>query len=243
MDSIKKAFMLSVGAVKLFVIMAIFNIILNVVNLAVMPVSPNAEIDPKKTLAILGTGLVFFLLTVLLQGGIVAYIRDLVKTGSANLKSFAGNCGKYFLRMMVLVIITLLIVLGWGLLFFGVLPLLTPSLKLLFVILGTILIVGLVILLILPAYALVGSELGAVAAIRRGVSIAFSNFLQVLVILIVLLLIGAAIMFMASFITGILTIPFKEAGRHIAAVVLAIASAIVTLVANTAYMDFYLKKS
>ncbi len=243
MDSIKKAFMLSMAAVKVFIVIGVFNIIVNIINLIIIPAPVSAEMDLKKSFTVLGMGLVFFLAAVFVQGGIVAYIRDLVKTGSANLASFISNCSKYFLRMLGLVLITVVIVLGWGILFFGALPLLVPALKTLFVILGLIFIIGMVILLILPAYALVGSELGAVAAIRKGVSITVSNFLQILGILIILILVAIVVMFLASFITGILAIPLKQAGGYIAAIVMAISSAIVTLLADIAYMDFYLKKS
>jgi len=244
MDSIKKAFMLSVAAVKVFTVIVVFNIIVNIINLMVIPAPVNAEMDLKKSFTILGIGLLFFLVAVFMQGGIIAYIRDLVKSGSANIASFINNCSKYFLRMLGLVLITILIVLGWGVLFFGALPLMVPALKTLFVILGLISIIGIIILLILPAYALVGSELGAVAAIRKGVSVTVSNFLQILGILIILILVAIVVMFLASFIIGILAIPVKQqAGGYIAAVVMAISSAVVTLLADIACMDFYLKKS
>ncbi|MDP3789919.1 MAG: hypothetical protein Q8R48_05910 [Candidatus Omnitrophota bacterium] len=243
LDSVKKAFMLSVAAIKVFIVIAVFNIIVNIINLLVIPAPVTAEMDARKSFTVLGIGLLFFLIAIFMQGGIIAYIRDLVKSGSANLASFISNCGKYFLRMLGLVLITILIVLGWGLLFFGALPLMIPALKTLFVILGLLSIIGMVILLILPAYALVGSELGAVASIRKGVSITTSNFLQILGILIILILVAIVVMFLASFITGILAIPFKQAGGYIAAVVMAVSSAIITLLADIAYMDFYLKKS
>lgn len=244
MDSIKKAFVLSVTAIKVFTVMVVFNIIVNIINLMVIPAPGHAEMDIKKSFTVLGIGLLFFLAAVFMQGGIIAYIRDLVKTGSANLSSFIGNCGKYFLRMLGMVLITVLIVLGWGILFFGALPLMVPALKTLFVILGLIFVIGMVILLILPAYALVGSELGAIAAIRKGVSIAISNFMQTLGILAVLMLVTIVVMLLAFFITGILAIPLKQqAGGYIAAVALAVSSAIATLLTDIAYMDFYLKKS
>ena len=243
MDSIKKAFMLSVAAAKVFLVIAVFNIVVNIINVLIIPASANAEMDLKKSLAVIGVFLLFVLLAVFIQGGVIAYIKELVKSGSASLKPFIGNSSKYFLRMLGIVLITIVIGLGWGVLFFAVLPMLLPALKTALLILGIMFLIGIMILLILPAYALVGSDLGAIAAIRKGVSVAAFNLLKVIGILAILVIISIAVMFVASFITALLAIPFKQAGNYIAAVVMAISSAIVTLLADIAYMDFYLKKA
>ena len=243
MDSVKRAFMLSAAAVKIFLIIAIFNIIINVINLMIIPAPVNVEMNLQKSLTVVGAGLVFFLIAIFMQGGIIGCIKELVKTGSMNLASFIGNSGKYFLRMLGVVLITILILLGWGLLFFGLLAAMLPALKTALLILGLFFIIVMLILLILPAYALVGSDLGAMAAIRKGVSVTVSNLLQVIGILVILILIGIVVMFIASFIIGLLSIPLKQSGSYVAAVVMAISSAIVTLLADIAYMDLYLKKA
>jgi hypothetical protein len=241
--SVKRAFMLSAAAAKVFCIIVVFNIAVNVINLSIMPAPIKTEMSTAKSFTVVGVSVLFFLAAVFIQGGIIAYIKELVKSGSANLASFVGNSAKYFLRMLAIVLITILVVLGWGVLFFGMLPIFLPSLKVLFAILGLIFLIGMIILLILPAYALVGGDLGAMAAIRKSVSMTISNFLQVIGILAVLVLIGIVVMFAASLMIGLLTIPFKQSSGYIAAVAMAISSAIVTLLADIAYMDFYLKKS
>lgn len=243
LDSIKKAFMLSVAAAKVFLVIIIFNIAINVINLMIIPAPVNAEMDIKKSLTVIGLGLIFFLAAVFIQGGIIAYIRDLVKAGSASLASFISNCGKYFMRMLGVILITVLIAVGWGVLFFGILPALLPALKVVSIILGLVFLIGMLILLILPAYALVGSDLGVMSSLRKGVSVTTSNLLQIIGILVILVIISIAVMFVASFVTGLLSIALKGIVNYVAAIVMAIASAIITLLADIAYMDFYLKKS
>jgi len=243
MDSIRKAFVLSLKAATIFCVITVFNIIVNVINLMVIPAPVNAEMDIKKSLAVIGIGLLFFLLAIFIQGGVIAYIKELVKSGSASLASFISNGSKYFLRMLGIVIITIVIALGWGVLFFGILSALLPALKVALLILGLIFLIGIMILLILPAYALVGSDLGVMASMRKGVSVTAANFLKVVGILVILIIVGIVVMFIASFITGLLAIPFKQVGGYVAAIVMAISSAVVTLLADIAYMDFYLKKS
>ena len=140
-------------------------------------------------------------------------------------------------------LLTILIVVGWGILLFGVLPLLLPAAKTVLLILGIIVLIGFMILLILPGYALIASDLSPVAALKKGVSVAGANFLKMLGILIVLIIVGIVVMFLASFITGLLSIILKQVVSYIAAVVMAVSSGIVTLLADIAYMDFYLKRA
>ncbi|MDD5679753.1 MAG: hypothetical protein PHI59_00710 [Candidatus Omnitrophica bacterium] len=243
LDSIKKAFMLSVAAVKIFLVISAFNIFINVINLMVIPAPVNAEMDIKKSLTVIGLGIIFFFAAIFIQGGVITYIKELVKSGSTGLASFISNCGKYFMRMLGIILITILIAVGWGVLFLGILPAMLPALKVVFLILGFISLIGILLLLILPAYALVTGDLGVMASMRKGVSVAAANFLQIIGILIILVIISIVIMFIASLITGLLSIPFKGMVNYVAAVVMAISSAIVTLLADIAYMDFYLKKS
>ncbi len=243
LDSIGKAFVLSLKAVKIFCVIIAFNIVVNVINIMIIPAPVDAEMDLAKSLTVIGIGLLFFLLAVFVQGGVIAYIRDLVKSGSASLAPFVANCGKYFMRMLGIVLLTMLIVLGWGILLFGILPLLLPAIKTALLILGIIVLIGFMILLILPGYALIASDLGAVAALKKGVSVATANFLKMVVILVILIIVGIVVMFLASFITGLLSIALKQVVSYIAAVVMAISSGIVTLLADIAYMDFYLKRS
>ncbi len=243
MDSIRKAFVLSLKAANIFCVLIVFNIIVNTINLMIMPAPANTEIILQKALAVIGASLMFFLLAIFMQGGIISYVRELVKTGSASLAPFLGNCAKYFLRMLGVVIITILIALGWGLLFFGILPVMLPALKIASIIIGLVFLTGIMILLILPAYALVGGDLGVMASIRKGIATAAANFLKVAGILLILVVVGVITMFIASLITGILSIALKSAVSYVAAAVMAIASAVITLIGNIAYMDFYLKKS
>lgn len=242
-DSIGKAFVLSIKAVKIFCVIIVFNIVVNVVNLTIIPAPVNAEMDIKTSLTVIGVGLFFFLLVIFIQGGVIAYVKDLVKTGSASLGPFIGNCTKYFTRMAAIVLLTVLIALGWSLLFFGILPILLPAIKTPLLILGIIVLIGLMILLILPGYALVGSDLGAIAAMRKGVLLAATNFLKIVLILVILIITAIVVMFITSFITGLLSVALKQALNYLAAIAMAISSGIITLLADIAYMDFYLKKA
>ncbi|MFH0839873.1 MAG: hypothetical protein V1883_02515 [Candidatus Omnitrophota bacterium] len=242
-DSIGKAFVLSLKAVKIFCVIIALNLAMNVVNLMIIPAPVDAEMNLQKSLAVIGMGLLFFLLAVFVQGGVIAYIRDLVKSGSASLAPFIANCAKYFVRMLGVVLFTILIILGWGVLLFAILPVFLPALKAVFLILGIIVLIGLMILLILPGYALVGSDLSVMNALKKGVSVAANNFLKMLIILIVLIIVSIVVMFLASFLTGLLSIALKQLVNYVAAIVMAISSAIITILADIAYMDFYLKRS
>ncbi|MBU4377187.1 MAG: hypothetical protein KKD29_06935 [Candidatus Omnitrophica bacterium] len=242
-DSIGKAFVLSLKAVKIFCVIIVLNLAMNVVNLMIIPAPVDAEMNLQKSLAVIGMGLLFFLLAVFVQGGVIAYVRDLVKSGSASLAPFIANCAKYFVRMLGIALLTMLIVLGWGVLLFAILPVFLPALKAVSLILGIIVLIGLMILLILPGYVLVGSDLSVMGALKKGASVAANNFLKMLVILIVLIIVSIVVMFLASFLTGLLSIVLKQLVSYVAAIAMAISSAVITILANIAYMDFYLKRS
>lgn len=241
-DSIGKAFVLSIKAVKIFCVIAALNLVVNIVNLMIIPMPVDAEINLQRSLIVIGAGFLFFLLAIFIQGGVIAYVRDIVKSGSASLASFMQNCVKYFARMLGMALITMLIVLGWSVLLFAVVPIFLPLLKTEIIILGIIALIGFMILLILPGYALIGSDLGVMASMRKGVSIAVNNFLKMTVILIVLIIVGIVVMFITSFIAGILSIALKQPVNYVTAIVMAISTAIITILVDIAYMDFYLKR-
>lgn len=242
-DSIGKAFVLSLKAVKIFCVIVALNLLVNAINLMIIPAPVDAEMNLQKSFAVIGAWLLFFLLAVFIQGGVISYVRDLVRTGSASLAPFAANCAKYFTRMLGIALLTMLIVLGWGLLLFAILPILLPPLKAVLIVLGIAILIGFMILLILPGYALIGSDLGVMPALRKGVSMAAANFLKMTGILIVLIIIGVAAIFSASFIAGLLSLALKQAVGYVAAIVMAVSSAVITLLADISYMDFYLKRS
>src|SRR3989338_6218812 len=117
MDSVKKAFVLSVKALKLFYVLAAVNIVLNVINIAVIPAPVNAPMSTARSFGVIGITIFFTLISFFVYGGTLAHIKGLIKTGSGNLASFVDDGKKYFLRMLGASILILLIFLIVGIIF------------------------------------------------------------------------------------------------------------------------------
>jgi len=123
------------------------------------------------------------------------------------------------------------------------LGLLPAALKGLFIFLMVLFFIALAVLFVMPYYALIGSDLGVIEAIKKGLMTGKNNFLKILGILAIMILIGIAVMLVASLVSGILSFILSPISGLITAIIMAIANAILVILANIAYMDFYLKIS
>ncbi len=242
MESVKKAFALSVKALKLFYVIVAFNIIANIVNLMTVP-APADEMTAGKSFFVIILTVVISLAAVFIASGSLAYIRDLIKTGSAQLASFAVNGKKYFLRLLGVTVLIMLafLILGAALVF--ITNLMPAALRVVMRILMIFVFIAAAVLFVMPAYALVGGDLGVIAALKKGLEVGSKNFLKILVMALVLFLIAIVITVVASFITGIVSLILRPLAGYIAAIVMAVTSAVLAVLVNLTYMDFYLKSA
>ena len=242
MESIKKAFVLSVKALKLFYVIAAFNIVANIVNLLTVP-SPADDMTIGKSIFVIILTIVISLIAIFMAAGSLAFIRDLVRSGSAGLETFIANGKRFFLRLagITLLIVLIFVVLGVVLSFIaGVLP---NVLKIVMTILMTVVFIAAAVMFVMPAYALVGSDLGTIASVKKGVYIGKKYFLKILGMAALLFLVAIVMTVLASFVTGVLSLILRPLSGYIAAIVMAISSAVLAVLVNIAYMDFYLKSS
>ena len=111
-DSIKKVFVLSVKALKLFYVLAVVAIVANIINIFIIPTVP-ADVEMSVGRSFLVIGWFIFLMLILnafMVGGTLSYIKDLIKTGQASLSPFANNAKKYFIR--ILAVLSIILVIG-----------------------------------------------------------------------------------------------------------------------------------
>jgi len=238
-ESIKKAFILSVKAVKLFYIVAAVNILANVVNLLVIPAPVEAEMSVGRSFLVLGIAILFLLIAIFITGGMLAYVKDLVKAGTANLAPFIDNSKKYFVRILCLGLILLAIFII-GILVNRILAFLPNALRVIVMILISV-AVG--IFLVMAPYALVANELRVVESLKKGISVARKNFAKILGLILIMLGIYIVLLIAASVIIAILSLILRPLSSYITAIVIAIAMAVQAVLVNIAYMDFYLKSA
>jgi hypothetical protein len=104
-------------------------------------------------------------------------------------------------------------------------------------------LLALLVLLIMPGYALVGSDLSVVESIKKGVLVGKKNFLKVLGIIAIMFLVSVILLIVATIIIGILSFALRPISNFIAAIIMAIGYAAIGILASIAYMDFYLKSA
>ena len=241
LDSVKKAFALFPKALQLLYIIAAVNIVTNIINILTIPAPVDAEMTLGRSLFVIALFFLYGAITLFIGAGMLGYVKELVKNGASTIASFTANGKKYFLKVLALTILMLIavgIVAAIFLLLGKVVPgALKPVLAILAVLAGIIL----AILLLLAPYALVGSELGVIASIKKSVQVGRKGFLNIIVVVLVLFLVSLAILIAASFLSGILSLILKPLARYVVAIIMAIVSSIIWILANIAYMNLYLK--
>ncbi|MBL7071450.1 MAG: hypothetical protein ISS26_04695 [Candidatus Omnitrophica bacterium] len=241
-ESIKKAFVLSVKALKLFYVVAALNIVSNLINVMTVP-APTDEMSAGKSFFVIVLTVLLALIAVFVAGGSLAYIRDLIKTGSADLAPFIDNGKKYILRLIGVTLLIMLIFLVIGFLLIFITGLMPAALRLIMTLLIILAFIVLGVFFVMPAYALVNSDLGVISAIKRGVELGKKEFLKILGIGAILFLVALVVTLAASMLTGILSLILRPLANYITAIIMAVASAVIAIIVNIAYMDFYLKSA
>lgn len=243
LDSVKKAFVLSLKALKLFYLLAAVNIMINVINFFVIPTPAQAGLSLGKSLLIIALTILFSLVVIFITGGCLAYVKGLIKTGSANLSSFAGNARKYFLSFLAVLLIIMLAFLILGVILFMILGILPDTLKPLTTIIIVAAFIALAVLVLMSPYALVGSDLNVVKSISKGMLIGKKHFSKLLGIMAIMFLVAVVIMAVAGIISGIFSFILRPISGFIAAIIMAIANSAMAVLVNIAYMDYYLKNA
>ena len=244
MDSVKRAFALSAKALKLFYLLAAVNVVTNLISNWVIPASVdpmNMEMSAGRSFGVIGITGIFSLISVFIYSGSIAYVRDLIKTGSGNLAPFADNGKKYFLRLLAVIALIILVYLIIGIILSVILGILPQAIKGLLVAFMVLVFIALSVLFVMPAYALIGSDMRVIESIKRGVQVGRNNFLKILGIMAILALVFIGVVIVASIVTGILSLIFSPLVNVIGSIIMAIVSAIFAILVNITYMDFYLK--
>lgn len=241
-SSVKSAFLLCPKALKLFYVLLGFHVTVNIVNLLVIPPPVEAGMSAARSFLIVILTVLFIGLYIFIYSGAIAYIRDLIKTGTANLASFINNGKKYSLRFLGVSAITAAAFTIYGFLARTIVALLPGLVKLPAVLIVILAGIALLILFLMPVYALIASDLGVIASVRKGILTGKNNFLKILLLLLMIFVLSVVVMIGASIITGIFTLLLRPVARFITALTMAVVHAfLIGVLTSIAYMDCYLK--
>jgi hypothetical protein len=120
LEAIKKGFGVASKNLMLVFVLFVFNLIWNMVNIAIMPVgvvpAPGADaatapvVPPEAALTTLAFSILFILVSIFMQGGSLGVVRDYIKEGKMKLSQFASYGLKYYLRLLGLGLVIILFV-------------------------------------------------------------------------------------------------------------------------------------
>ncbi len=189
--------------------------------------------------------IISFAVFVLIQGGAMGVIKDQIKTGKNDLSRFIDHGKKYYLRILLLLLMYLLI----GIVAVLVLTLLygftfllegNEVLTALFLMGLVLLSIAVAVFLLYPLYTIVVEDRSVLESFKKGVKVAKENYLSTLGLFSLLLLISFIISLFVSFIGTLAAAPFPVAEDVIITVVNAVAQSYIPLVMIVAFMSFYM---
>lgn len=262
LDSIKKGFGIASRNLLLILVLFIFNLIWNMINLAIMPAellqAPGTAapatpptIPQGTAIAMIVSSVVFILLSILMQGGSLGSIRDYIKEGKMKLASFISYGFKYYLKLLGLGLLIILLVVIAALIAALIVAVTAPLNNVIATTIATIIAVTIglaalyfVLLLIMSPYSIVCDGNGIIAAMKKSMAVVRKAFLRVLLLSIVIVLINLGIGVIIGIITGALTsaMPAK-AGQIVMGVINSALNSYLGIVAITAFMTYYLALS
>lgn len=232
-DAIKKGFGAATRNPVLILILFVFNLIWNIINISIVPVGmlpvPGAAaatppvLPPQVALATLAVSIIFILISIFMQGGSLGVIRDYIKEGKAKLGSFASYGLKYYLRLLGLGILIILIVLIVAVIAALIVAATTPLNNVIATVIAAIIAVAIglvgiyfVILLVMSPYILISEEVGVIESMKRSIAAVRKSFWRVLSLLFLLILIAIGIGFLLGVGAGILTVALPAKTGQIA---------------------------
>ncbi|MEA3490118.1 MAG: hypothetical protein U9R44_07265 [Candidatus Omnitrophota bacterium] len=244
LEAIKKGFVQATKLMNVVLVFFVFNVVIGLISLPL--VNPERAGNPGIIAVSVVSSILFFLIFIFLQGGALGTVRDQVKTATASMAQFTEYGKKFYLRILGLLLLYILIAIGVVL----VLSLISAGLLLLGdnivirSIVATIVTVAAIVvitLLVYPIYSIVVEDIGALAALKRGVVVAKSNFWRTLGLFVMMLLVSLVISLIIGFIIGLISVPLPvNISQIVVAIVNAAVQSYIPIVMMVAFMGFYM---
>ncbi len=241
-ESVKKGFRTVLSSKDLLGFLFAFGAAWNVLNVFLAPRLATA--DARTSAIAIGTGFLFILASIFVQSGSMGYVRDRLKTGSANLSGFFASGGKYYIRIFLLGLLVTVFAIVLILVAALLVAVLTAGSEIAAIVAAIAVAgVGLYFLLLMffaPYYIVAGDE-KVFAAIKKSISTTRKNLLPLLGIGLFMFFIG----FVLGLILGVIyaavsvVIPILIA-QVIFAILSSVVNAILGVLVTASFMSFYL---
>jgi len=243
-DAVKKGFTQTGKLMNVVLVFFVFNVVVGLISLPLA--NPDNVGDPGVIAISVISSILFFLVFIFLQGGALGLVKDQLKSASASMAQFTDYGKKFYVRILALLIMYILlavaVVLVLSLISAGILLLgdnmATRSVVAMLV---TMVAIGVITLLLYPIYVIVAEDTGAVAALKKGIETAKSNFWRTLGLFALMLVVSLVISLVIGFVIGIISVPLPaQASQVLVALVNAAVQSYIPIVMMVAFMSYYM---
>ncbi len=256
-DSIKKGFVVATKNPALIMVLFIFNLIWNMINVAIMPApaatAPGATtppaVPPETALLTFMITIAFVLVSIFMQGGSLGLVRDYVKGNKMSLGKFASYGLKYYLRLLGVGVIIILMIVITALIAGLIVAAVAPLNNVVATVIATLIAIAvglvgiyLVIRLVMSPYALVCDEAGVIDAMKHSMNVVHRKyFWKVLLLLVLIVLIAIGIGVLVGIAAGLVTVAMPpKAGQVVIGIVNSLFNGYLGIVMMAAFLSYYL---
>ena len=243
-EAIKNGFVKTSKLLNVVGVFFVFNVVVGLISLPLT--NPERAGNPGVVAVSIISSVLFFLIFIFLQGGALGLVRDQIKTATASMSKFVDYGKKFYLRILGILVLYVLIAIAVVL----ILSLITSGILLLgdnvvtrtiVAVLVTVVAVGIITLLIYPIYSIVVDDISTIAALKKGVNVAKSNFWVTLGLFIAMLIVSLVISLVVGFLIGLVTVPLPlAASQVIITIINALVQSYIPIVMMVAFMSFYM---
>lgn len=258
LEAIKKGFGVASKNLVLILVLFVFNLIWNMVNIVIIPagIVPAPGTDASQApmipqgvaLTTIVFSMLFVLVSIFMQGGSLGVVRDYIKEGKMKLSQFVSYGLKYYLRLLGLGLIIILFVLIIAVIAALIVAATAPLNNTIVTVIASVVAIAIglvgiyfVILLVMSPYTMVSDEIGVIEAMKRSMRVVKKSFWKILLLLILLVLIAIGIGVLAGVVTGLLTVAFPpKVGQIIIGVVNSLFNGYFGIVMMASFMALYM---
>ena len=243
-EAVKKGFQQTTKLMNVVLVFFVFNVVVGLISLPLA--NPARAGNPGIVAVSVISSVIFFLIFIFLQGGALGLVKDQLKTASASMAQFPVYGKKFYVRILMLLLLYIAIAVGVvlilslisaGLLLIGD-NIVTRSLVAAIV---TAVAIAVITLLIYPIYIIIVEDVGALAALKKGINVTKSNFWVTLGLFVVMIIVSLVISLVIGFIIGLITTPMPLGlSQVLIAIVNGAVQSYIPVVMMVAFMSFYM---
>ena len=258
LEAIKKGFGVASKNLVLVLVLFVFNLIWNAVNIAIIPTGivplpgyPAATpppMPPEVALKTLAFSILFVLVSIFMQGGSLGVVRDYIKEGKMKLSQFASYGLKYYLRLLGLGLIIILLVVIVAAIAALIVAATAPLNNVVATVIASIVAIAIglagiyfVVLLVMSPYTMISDETGVIEAMKKSVKVVKKSFWKILLLLVLLVLIAIGIGVLLGIAAGLLTVALHpKVGQIVIGVINSLFNGYFGIVMMASFMALYM---